>query len=247
MQTVIHKPFFENTKSALPVSGPRQRWLTMSTETPDRCGDVMALAGMDSTAFMNNPQFIWQHQGSGAEVSSIGKILQLQVIGGALLALAEFAPLEINPLAEQIFQLATAGYLPANSIGFRPLEWENNDTGGCTYTKWELVECSKVEIPMNPEAIDKSLRRPNQIELVMEKAGAEYSSKNKGTLREHAKSVREYGKALIGKADDLEKMLDESEKEELPIDPAKDTIVEAPKKNYKLKLLQAEMLHRALN
>ena len=244
MQPLVHKQFFENTKAGLPTTGERQKWLTMSTESPDRSGDVMVLAGMDSIAFMQNPQFIWQHQGSGAEVSCIGKILNLQVIGGQLLALAEFAPAEISPLADQIFNLSQAGYLPANSIGFRPLEWENNDAGGCTYTKWELVECSKVEIPMNPEAIDKSLKRTRQIELVVEqKSGAVFNAKNKKDLRDRADSLIEHGKAI-------HKMIDDSEKEDddFPLKSEEPISVEVPpKKNFKLKLLSASMAHRSIN
>jgi hypothetical protein len=44
--------------------------------------------------------------------------------------------------------------LPANSIGFRPIEFEENDFGGFDFLQWELIECSKVELPMNPHAID---------------------------------------------------------------------------------------------
>jgi hypothetical protein len=47
-----------------------------------------------------------------------------------------------------------AGYLPANSIGFRPIEYEPNDFGGYRFLKWELIEISKVELPCNPYAVD---------------------------------------------------------------------------------------------
>jgi hypothetical protein len=47
-----------------------------------------------------------------------------------------------------------AGYLPANSIGFNPVEWEQNEFGGNRFTKWELIEISKVELPCNPFAVD---------------------------------------------------------------------------------------------
>ena len=242
MPTLIHKQYFENAKAALPTNGDRQKWLTMSTETPDRSGDVMVLAGMDSKAFMQNPQFIWQHSQSGAEVSTIGKILQLQVIGGQLLALAEFAPADISPIAETIFQLSVAGYLPANSIGFRPLEWENNDTGGCTYTKWELVECSKVEIPMNPEAIDKSLKHKTTIELdtteMVEKSGRTFSSENEKEIRDSIAGIQEHCMKVLKRLDDAAP----AEKTDPP------PMVEVkPKKNLKLKLLQAEMLNGRIN
>jgi HK97 family phage prohead protease len=137
--------------SSLP---PRQRWLTLATEAVDRAGDILILAGMDAENFLNNPQFLWQHGASGAQVNTIGKVLELRIETGGLFALVEYAPSEISPLAEQIYQMDLAGMLPANSIGFSPIEYEANEFGGYTFTKWELIECSKVELPMNPEAVD---------------------------------------------------------------------------------------------
>ncbi|HWF45043.1 MAG TPA: HK97 family phage prohead protease [Candidatus Kapabacteria bacterium] len=141
------------TNGSTPPSS-RLRWLKMATSDVDRAGDVMLLAGMDATNFLKNPQYLWQHGMSGATVSTMGTIRKLITSGNALFALAEYATEDISPLAEQIFQLDIAGFLPANSIGFRPIEWEENEAGGRTFTKWELIECSKVELPMNPNAVD---------------------------------------------------------------------------------------------
>ena len=133
---------------------PRRRWLKMATSDVDRAGDILDLTGMDATNFLKNPQFLWQHGKSGAQVNTIGKVLELDVRSTSLLALVEYAPADVNPLAEQIYQLDLLGLLPANSIGFRPIKWHANDFGGNTFTKWELIECSKVELPMNPSAVD---------------------------------------------------------------------------------------------
>ncbi|HEY3875207.1 MAG TPA: HK97 family phage prohead protease [Candidatus Kapabacteria bacterium] len=132
----------------------RQRWLKMATGDVDRAGDQLVLAGMNAENFFKNPQFLWQHGASGSIINTIGKVLELKQSDNALYALVEYAPPEISPLADQILQLHDAGMLPANSIGFRPIEYEANDYGGCTFTEWELIECSKVELPMNPEAVD---------------------------------------------------------------------------------------------
>jgi hypothetical protein len=132
----------------------RLRWLKMATSDVDRAGDIMIMSGMDATNFLKNPQYLWQHGMSGAAISTIGTIRKLVPTANALYALAEYAMESISPLAEQIFQMDLAGYLPANSIGFRPIEWEENTSGGHTFTQWELIECSKVELPMNPNAVD---------------------------------------------------------------------------------------------
>lgn len=153
------------------VPSPRQRWLTIATDSVDRAGDILLLDGMDAKNFLKNPQFLWQHGASGETISTIGKVLNLRVVeadpgllsGGVaghhvLLALIEYAAPEISPLAEHVFQMDVAGLLPANSIGFQPIEYEANEFGGYTFTKWELIECSKVELPMNPDAVDSGER-----------------------------------------------------------------------------------------
>jgi hypothetical protein len=182
-ESILHKQLLEKDieKSSSPPSTPipqpsslppRQRWLTLATNAVDRAGDILVIAGMNAENFLKNPQFLWQHGASGALLNTIGKVLELRVdradpgtaspatmragVGAhhALYALVEYASADISPLAEQVYQMDMAGMLPANSIGFSPIEYEANEFGGYTFTEWELIECSKVELPMNPDAID---------------------------------------------------------------------------------------------
>ncbi|HET6401961.1 MAG TPA: hypothetical protein VFH95_11250 [Candidatus Kapabacteria bacterium] len=182
MESIIHKQLIDfpllkkegagggpigiTTPQPLPSvgGGARQRWLTIATNAVDRAGDILILEGMDATNFLKNPQFLWQHGASGETISTIGRVIDLRVgrasspdgrAGGTdLRALVEYASPDISSLAEQVYQMDLAGLLPANSIGFRPIEYEANEFGGYTFTQWELIECSKVELPMNPEAVD---------------------------------------------------------------------------------------------
>ena len=162
---ILHKQLLEKdfgTSSSSPPSSfipqpsslPRQRWLTLATNAVDRAGDILVIAGMDATNFLKNSQFLWQHGASGALLSTIGRVLDLKQTKDTLFALVEYAAADISPLAEQVYQMDLAGLLPANSIGFSPIEYEANEFGGYTFTKWELIECSKVELPMNPDAVD---------------------------------------------------------------------------------------------
>lgn len=142
-------------RKKLPVGSSRQRWLKIATSDPDRSGDVMVIEGMVTTNFDRNPQFLWQHGLTSEPVHTIGHIVKLFKTITAIYALAEYANEAESGLAEQVFKLDKAGLLPANSIGFRPIEWEPNQYGGVTFKKWELIEVSKVEIPCNPFAIDE--------------------------------------------------------------------------------------------
>lgn len=143
---------------AAPVSelAPRQKWLTIATSDVDRAGDIMVMAGVQLDNFRKNPQFLWQHGLTPLPLHTLGRILEVRATDNALYALAEYANEEVFAFAEQIHRMDQKGYLPANSIGFRPIEWEENEHGGFTFLKWELVEVSKVDLPMNPNAIDAS-------------------------------------------------------------------------------------------
>jgi hypothetical protein len=154
----------------LPRTAARQRWLKAATSDVDRTGDIMVMSGLDLTNFRKNPQFLWQHGLTMKPVHTLGKIVDYHITDKALYVLAEYAEESVYDFAEQIFRLDEAGYLPANSIGFHPIEWEKNAKGGLTFTKWELVEVSKVELPMNPNAIDeeKGYVDPGQISTLDE-------------------------------------------------------------------------------
>ncbi|HYM21439.1 MAG TPA: hypothetical protein VEW28_10620 [Candidatus Kapabacteria bacterium] len=141
-------------KSLAPEANSRQRWLKITTSDPDRAGDIITTQGADTTNFERNPQFLWQHGLTNEAVHTIGRIVKLVNTHSAIYALAEYATADESSLAERIFKMDDAGLLPANSIGFSPIEWEPNEYGGITFTKWELIEVSKVELPCNPYAID---------------------------------------------------------------------------------------------
>ncbi|MEP7233955.1 MAG: hypothetical protein ABI778_01545 [Ignavibacteriota bacterium] len=132
----------------------RLRWLKVATFDPDRAGDEMVIGGAMTDNFLRNPQFLWMHGQTSEPVHTIGKIVRLIKTETALYALAQYTEPLFSKLAENIYQLDVAGYLPANSIGFRPIEWEENKYGGYRFLKWELIEISKVELPCNPFAVD---------------------------------------------------------------------------------------------
>lgn len=147
---------FHDTDPPSDPSGlaPRQRWLTIATSDIDRAGDILELGGAELDDFHRNPQFLWMHGMTDEALHTIGRILRIEQRGNRLLALAEYAPPALSPLADLIYEMEVAGYLPANSIGFHPIKWKANEHGGRTYAEWQLVEVSKVELPMNPNAVD---------------------------------------------------------------------------------------------
>lgn len=117
----------------------------------DRHGEVIDQAGWDFKNFKKNPVFLWSHNsGMGEARPPIGKVKKLWFEGSGKKQRLMFQPqfdLE-DSFAKDIYRKYRDGFLNAFSVGFIPLEAENN-----TYTKSELLEISAVPIPANPNAI----------------------------------------------------------------------------------------------
>lgn len=134
---------------------PRMKWLKAATGDLDRSGDIITISGGEFENFRRNPQFLWQHGKTIEPVHTIGRIVRIVRTEHVLYALAEYAPEGSSALADKVAKLDAACLLPANSIGFHPIEWKPNEYGGITFTKWELIEISKVELPANAAAVDE--------------------------------------------------------------------------------------------
>jgi len=115
----------------------------MSDETVDRMGEVISASGWQLGNFRKNPVALFGHNSS----FPVGKWSNVRVEGRALLGRLELMPPVSERLAE-IHAAINAGVMRAVSVGFHPFEMEGN-----RYTKQELVECSLVMVPANPNAL----------------------------------------------------------------------------------------------
>lgn len=133
----------------------------ISNETRDRDGDVMHVAGVQLDNFKKNPQVLLCHDWQGMP---IGKAVRVWREKKQLKSWTYFIPREIDETgrSENAFKLAKNGFLPATSVGFLPLKYEDHeekdDDGesqrtGWDINEWELLEYSLVPIPANPEAL----------------------------------------------------------------------------------------------
>src|SRR5215217_5586148 len=115
--------------------GDRVVRFVISTGAVDRDGDTINPKGWDLTAYRNNPTVLWGHD---HKIPAIARMVRIAVEGNplALVADAEFAPAEIHPFAEQVFQLVRAGFLRATSVGFQPQKFtENKQRGGYDFAE----------------------------------------------------------------------------------------------------------------
>lgn len=124
---------------------------TISTAEVDRDRDTVAVAGWNLDSYLKNPVVLWCHSYYGLPIA---RAVSVTPKAKALKAVAEFAPMEMYPLAETVYQMLRGGFLNATSVGFRPLKWVyNEDQGGYEFTEQELLEFSVVPIPANPSAL----------------------------------------------------------------------------------------------
>lgn len=128
---------------------------TVSTNSPDRAGDIVEVSGIDLTNYLKNPVVLLQHRGD----SPIAKCVEISKQGNQLIATAEFPPEGDDELADLTYRRIKNGIISAVSIGLNPKEggWEFIDDsdpwGGIRYTSTDMLEFSFVALPMNPEAL----------------------------------------------------------------------------------------------
>lgn len=118
----------------------------------DRGGDIVEPDGLDDKNYRKNPIVLFNHNYD----APVGKNLWLKKEKDGVLAKTQFAK---TLFADDIFQLVKEGVLSAYSIGFIPKIWEwNEDDETLSFKEWELLEYSIVSVPMNPDAVNESLK-----------------------------------------------------------------------------------------
>jgi len=177
----------------------------LSDATPDRFGDIVQVEGWDFRAFQKNPVALWNH----SPMHPIGTWANIRAADKALRGDLILAPKGISPRIDEIRGLVEAGILRAVSVGFKPLERRavdparNDPFGPSIYSKAELVECSLVSIPANPNAlaVAKSLHVSPEVQrMVFAKVGNEKAASASASARLPAKHGDEGSRALTAKS-----------------------------------------------
>lgn len=125
----------------------------VSTPEIDRYGTIIVPAGIDYSAYMNNPIVLAQH---ASDKWPVGRCLGFYLNGENLEATMQIECITEN--GKDLNSLINAGYVKAVSVGIIPIEKEEQTINGQTvtvYTKSELVEFSIVSVPANRGALIK--------------------------------------------------------------------------------------------
>lgn len=140
------------TVSAAPGAGNRVTF-TASTRSVDRHGTILDPAGCDTTAFMRNPVFLWNHRSDEPD-DVIGTVVDIQKTANEVIAVVDF---DTGKKAQQCLRRVQRGVLRAVSVGLRATDVSEPDANGVvTIRKWELYELSLVAVPSNRDALRRS-------------------------------------------------------------------------------------------
>ncbi len=175
---------------AAPVVGME---FVLSDETVDRMGEIVASDGWSLTSCEKNPLALFGHRAD----FPIGTWSNLRVEDKALKGRLKLAPEGTSDRIDEIRRLIDAKILKAVSVGFRPtksepLNPENRDMfAPQRYLQQELVECSLVAVPANPNALAvvKALNiSPATVDLVFAKHGNQDQMRRLGFIGKHART-----------------------------------------------------------
>jgi len=132
----------------------------ISTEQPDRMGDIVRAGGMDDENYQKNPVVLFGHDyGSFPVGKSLWRKRTTRNGSKGILAKTQFADTDEG---RKVFELWRDGFLNAASIGFmnkeaEPIRAEDGGWVGHDFKKWELLEYSIVPVPANAGAVRLSL------------------------------------------------------------------------------------------
>jgi HK97 family phage major capsid protein/HK97 family phage prohead protease len=172
-------------KSVVTPAGDDPLVYVMSDETVDRYGDIVEARGWSLVNFTKNPIALFGHDSKFI----VGNWTDVKVMGGKLIGTLKLLPAGVSQRLDEIRAAVEAGVLRAVSVGFRPLEAEPIANGGMRFKRAELVECSLVSIPANPNAIQlaKSLNLSDDAQrTIFGKSADEIAAMQRGYPGEHA-------------------------------------------------------------
>lgn len=152
----------QNTKVERVESDKRVIRFVCSTDGVKRDGNRLRNDGWDLESFSKNPVMLWSHDYSQPPVGSWEdwKVVK-DGEESALVMTARFADYDF---AQTVYKLYVDGHMRAVSIGWTPLEYDKleDDDGnfvGFDFLKNELLECSAVPIPADPDALMQATAR----------------------------------------------------------------------------------------
>lgn len=169
MQDLRKQKIFKNfaaVETKVADGTPRTLVVKISTPTPDRSKDTVQPSGMVADNFLKNPVVMFAHNYADMPIA---KCSGLKVQDTGILATVQFPDEGVYEKADTIYTMYKEGFLNAWSIGFMPLDYDENEQGGYNFKSWELFEFSSVPVPDNPEALTVMRSKGINVDVLLEK------------------------------------------------------------------------------
>lgn len=185
-----------------------------STDNPDRDHDVLKADGWDLKNFKNNPVLLWGHQSSELPVGTVTDIKQ---DGNKLVFKARFPKEGVSQKADEVYGLYKDGILRAFSVRFTSKDYKQNESGGLTFEKAELLEISAVTVPANAEALVQQVKNLKNKEGEQEMADTKAQEKKEEkvlTMEEVEAKIKEMTENIEKNATEKANALFEDTKKE---------------------------------
>ena len=129
----------------------------ITTDSPDRDGDIIEADGWDLKEFEENPVVLFGHR---HDEEPIARNIEIKTIENGLQAVTQFPPEGIHERADRLFELNKLGFIRSWSVGFLPIEAGPREHGkGIHFRKQKLLEYSNVPIPSNMEAVNLAVSK----------------------------------------------------------------------------------------
>jgi len=134
------------TKATIQEIG-KEKLFVASDDVLDRQGEIIDQDGWDLTSYRKNPVIHWAHNTQEPPIA-VAEKLGFKTINGKKKLVYQPKFHRKTPMSNYIADLVEANVLKASSVGFRPLEQDEN-----RYVKTELLEISIVGVPCNQNAL----------------------------------------------------------------------------------------------
>jgi len=183
-----------------------------SSAVEDRQGEIIDQEGWKLDNFKKNPVLQWAHNPSEPTIGKAEKIGYKTINGKKKLV---FRPKfhKKSDMSKLISDLVEEGYINATSVGFRPLEQDDN-----TFTKSELLEISFVNVPANQDALGLAYAKGYDkatIKSVM--PDADLTEKEDVDMALKMKDMEEKFEKMEGELQHIKKLSDKTDKGRKPL------------------------------
>lgn len=150
---------------AAPPPGGEPDEFVLSDGSLDRMGDVIEPNGWQLDRIKSDPPVLFNHDRN----QIVGRWTDVRVKDGKLLGRIVWAKSDKWPMGQYIRDLVREGVLRTVSVGFQPVAREpltkdaDKHHGPFRFTKQELLECSLVSVPANPNALALAKDYPRDV------------------------------------------------------------------------------------